>query len=721
MRKKYGVLVAMLWLATTGMSQTMVSMNTPSNQEYIDNLFNTVVHNANIPLVKAQGYSALDFFAKANLGADAMSWAGTYDVGGRFMHSGVLNHVVVGEEVYRLPTEEELAFLIPTIDSPDAPTFYKSGKALEVAETVKLPGLRPLRCISDYVGSGKGIIYGLRFRRPLGEHYEKSANDDIYDPVVRKNYDYAQCRAYRYEYKGTQLVISIKEVATDENVKKVKDVDSERWWSKQTGVKTFMLPLAGNGETIYQCSQNRNVSISSESLTFRRNTGGTGFVRLYLDPQATFERATRFMHASLYGQDIYVNEPVDATEATAVSYKPVTLNVYVRTNPGSSSITYNGAKPFPYGSISTRRLSDNTVLHSIALKTNFSAEARQMDFSLTSNEDNQQQLHFTFTQPALEIEAITDSIPIDYCGEATLNTSGNWMLDNESAGLFNFNEAIEKAQMSDYEDFHLPTAGEMACILPDRQISLDERVNETRNETIEFNNRNDIFVSSQYYGIGNGTLYALRFTGTEYRCAFRYRFVDETGLVVDIVPLGYSHRDFNRAEDIAVDELFDREDTYRYVFPASGITDRIAEGDCGAMWTSTLRENGTEAVIFCFDEDAIWTDTADPFEYNLAVRPFTGRRHLEKAREQRHEEDLAIDPVITPAAPVRTITAPIRPQRTRTERAKTTPRRTAQPAIKPQNRKTKKAATASKPQTPAPKKSEQQQEKPKLLIIDKTK
>ena len=487
------MLVAMLWLATTGMSQTMVSMNTPSNQEYIDNLFNTIVHNANIPLVKAQGYGALDFFAKANLGADAMSWAGTYDVGGRFMHSGVLNHVVVGEEVYRLPTEEELAFLIPTIDSPDAPTFYKSGKALEVAETVKLPGLRPLRCVSDYVGSGKGIIYGLRFRRPLGEHYEKSANDDIYDPVVRKNYDYAQCRAYRYEYKGTQLVISIKEVATDENVKKVKDVDSERWWSKQTGVKTFMLPLAGNGETIYQCSQNRNVSISSESLTFRRNTGGTGFVRLYLDPQATFERATRFMHASLYGQDIYVNEPVDATEATAVSYKPVTLNVYVRTNPGSSSITYNGAKPFPYGSISTRRLSDNTLLHSIALKTNFSAEARQMDFSLTSNADNQQQLHFTFTQPALEIEAITDSIPIDYCGEATLNTSGNWMLDNESAGLFSFNEAIEKAQMSDYEDFHLPTAGEMACILPDRQISLDERVNETRNETIEFNNRNDIF------------------------------------------------------------------------------------------------------------------------------------------------------------------------------------------------------------------------------------
>ena len=38
------MLVAMLWLATTGMSQTMVSMNTPSNQEYIDNLFNTVVN-----------------------------------------------------------------------------------------------------------------------------------------------------------------------------------------------------------------------------------------------------------------------------------------------------------------------------------------------------------------------------------------------------------------------------------------------------------------------------------------------------------------------------------------------------------------------------------------------------------------------------------------------------------------------------------------------------
>ncbi|MCR4854307.1 MAG: hypothetical protein K5893_12040 [Prevotella sp.] len=718
-------LVALLFVVPSA-AQTMASMNTPSNQEYIDNLFKTIEHNASIPLVKSRNYKPLDYFAKANLAADATSWASGPAMGGQFAYSGVLNSIVVNDQVYRLPTEEEMAYLAPTIEGPDAPTFYKSGKVQVMVERVCLPGREPFVCVSDYVGRGKGVIYGLRFRRPLGEEYEKSANDDIYDPVVRKNFDYADCRAYRYEWTGSSLVISIKQVAANDDVKKVKDVDNDRWWSKQTGAETFTLPVVSGGETIYLCSQNRCFSISTQSLTLTDYRGGMGYARLYQNPQATYERATRFMHASLYGENLYVDEPVDATEATAVSYKQATLKVYVRTNPGASSIKYDDGSTFPYGTIDTRKLSGNTVLHTVSLNKNYSAEARRMNFTLTADADATQQLHFTFTQPPLEIEAINDSIPIDYCAESNLNHEGNWMLDDEMPGMFNFNEAIREADVSDYDDFHLPTMEEMACILPPSEVSLNRSVHEMRYETIEFNNRKDIFVNSQYYGTGNGTLYALRFTGTEYRCAFRYRFQSGTGLVVDILPLGLNHRDLVNATDIAYDELFERSDTYLYVFPASGGDMRSNMGECGTVWTSTLQSSGN-ATAFYYDDEVIKPMTVEPLNTYLAVRPFIGHRNLKLAAERQPEPEPAYDNVIEPADDAQPVIIPersiVRPSTTR----RIVRPRSSTITSSSKNRKVQKKTTTAKPQPkptttkPQQKPTPKKEEKSGLLIIDKTK
>ena len=213
--------------------------------------------------------------------------------------------------------------------------------------------------------------------------------------------------------------------------------------------------------------------------------------------------------------------------------------IFVRSNPEATSLEYEGGD-FPYGKISNTRKSPGTTIYDILFNKNTLDTARTMTFSLKMKQHPNRDAKITVTQPGLEIPDFTDSIPADYLSEENVSATGSWKdTKDDNFGYFSFEDAVDAANIEDENgnDYHLPTLQELTCILPQDTIMLNEPVHEVnKDEKISFGDYQDYPVVSEYYGKGNGTLYALRYKGDNFHCAFRYRFVKGEGLRIDILP-----------------------------------------------------------------------------------------------------------------------------------------------------------------------------------------
>ncbi len=609
---------AFFMTATPGRAQTSV-VATSDNRDYIDQLFEQVDRKASLPLTLSRSYTPDQFFAVANLGLDARSWAQPGELGGLFSYNKMPGVTIIDDMAFRLPTPDELGFLAPTMKSPEMDFAYE-GKAMGCREQVKLGNEAVQVFTSDYTSRGKGVIYGLRFR--LTDEYDSDTNTD-------------HRYAFRYELKPNELVISFKHVGNDKSVKKVRDVNSEKWWDQQDGVKTIQLPLVASGTTHYMCTEGYCFTINERTLTLRPRNEERCCVRPYLDAQATYDEMSRFFATTAYGSGLYVDKVVNPALVTAASYQPTTVNLYIRCNPGSVTLKQQG-EDATWCTAEPLTATEHGAEYAIKLKPNYSQKERMATFVVKPSSIDMRSTALTIRQPSLTIVQANGSSPIDFCAVSNVAASGGWQKPSngpadglrspdQMAAKVNYNEALTLADVNDYRSYHLPTLLEMNCIFPDTDIPLTQPVDNDVNETISFGNSEGQAVTSSYFTGNRGTLYGLRFIGKPYCTAFRYRFLPGTGLEVSCLRVGQSIPEIKSAHDIAIDELYERNDARRFLFPATGTNFDDNEGTSGMLWTATPVSKEEVTAIY-FDANGIQRMNVDPFNTYISVRPFIGQR-----------------------------------------------------------------------------------------------
>lgn len=423
-------------------------------------------------------------------------------------------------------------------------------------------------------------------------------------------------------------MLSISTVFVGDNpmIKNVKDVDDETWWSSQKNAYRRYLPLTGNCTEYLLRNSSSRVVITPQTMNVTDQFSSVpACVRPYYNRQASVDSIQSFIHYNIYGENVNVSRLVDPSELTIVSPVGAHAQIFVRSSPEATSLEYEGGN-FPYGKISSTRKKPGTTIFDILFNKNTLDTARTMTFSLKMKQHPNRNAKIIVTQPGLDIPDFTDSIPADYLSEENVSATGSWKdTKDDNFGYFSFEDAVDAANIEDENgnDYHLPTQQELTCILPQDTIMLNEPVHEVNKaEKISFGDYQDYQVVSEYYGKGDGTLYAFRFKGDNFHCAFRYRFVKGEGLHIDILPFKTT-KDFSM-EDLEQEETFERKDVYRFLLPACGGNDGEDFGNSGELWTSTKVDRNL-AVAYFYNDEMIGSKL-ESTDVTLAVRPFIGEQ-----------------------------------------------------------------------------------------------
>lgn len=557
----------------------------------------------------ADSNQLLSIIADCNIALDRKSLAAfkSADAG----YNGSINETfAIRDKIYQVPTEEQMAVLIPKFQG--VPVRFDNGSKVDNnPETVQWLSGQKLSCYSDYKSNGRNIVYALRFKG-LDEKGHLGDRSHLY--------------AYRYFLNNGMLSISTVFVGDNPMIKNVKDVDDETWWSSQKNAYRRYLPLTGNCTEYLLRNSSSRVVITPQTMNVTDQFSPVpACVRPYYNRQASVDSIQSFIHYNIYGENVNVSRLVDPSELTIVSPVGAHAQIFVRSSPEATSLEYEGGN-FPYGKISSTRKKPGTTIFDILFNKNTLDTARTMTFSLKMKQHPNRNAKIIVTQPGLDIPDFTDSIPADYLSEENVSATGSWKdTKDDNFGYFSFEDAVDAANIEDENgnDYHLPTQQELTCILPQDTIMLNEPVHEVNKaEKISFGDYQDYQVVSEYYGKGDGTLYAFRFKGDNFHCAFRYRFVKGEGLHIDILPFKTT-KDFSM-EDLEQEETFERKDVYRFLLPACGGNDGEDFGNSGELWTSTKVDRNL-AVAYFYNDKMIGSKLENT-DATLAVRPFIGEQ-----------------------------------------------------------------------------------------------
>lgn len=636
--------------AQTRTTTLIEEVRTVDNSEYINVLSENELDFARRLHEEAKALQPMDLFRDYNLNDRKDGWAGFKgENSGLFTwdEAQTTNGLSFARKLYRLPSLAEMQLVVPLTTKDFVFDFDKSMNVKDHVETISYLG-QEVRATSDYYARSKGTIYALRFKTA----------DNKY-----------RC-AYRYRLVDGILMIYVKYLGASAGIATAKDLADEKWWNRQTDLVRRSFSVVNSGDAKHPNYQgNYWTSTGKGTQAYGLSIHNTlvqlslqeksvpSFVRPYYDVVASVNHAATFFYYGGYGDNLTVNKNNNCDSVFIRKNTPTIVNIYARCNPSKPRLVYTDGDVFPYGEVVSRASGDGVVFE-VHIRKNGLPNQRQLHFRLENAEHATEASPLVVTQPGLMLPKPVDRQPVDYIAEYNLATYSGWADDTpHSSGHFVYDDAQEAINMVDSSEWHLPAREELTTILPMSTVYLNTPFSAKYvEEDAALDGEYFPMTSSTYFGRGDGTLYAIRFYGTDVRSAYRYRYEKGKGLRVHILYIGDT-RDIASIEEIANDEFFDEnENTEEVFFPAVGGDDGAGTGGFGMLWTSTI-EHG-EAVCYYFDANRITTEK-HPLTESLAIRPFNGEP-LRVKRKVVGEETSAGEPTKTQMIKRITRTTPIR-------------------------------------------------------------
>lgn len=508
---------------------------------------------------------------------------------------------------------------------PDAQKVALAGsvKIKDQAETVVIGDGDAISCYSDYYGMGNDVVYGLRFKDAPGKV---------------KNRDHLM--AYRYERRGNQLSIRVVDVSQMKDVNDVKDISDDRWWQGRQ-LRAVLLPLNEKRTATYLVEGDDNLVISADGMGFDKGDA-QGFVRLRYDYRATMKHHGEFLHYSLYGDNIRVNDYTDGDTVKCISSTAARLRVYARSNAGTPSLAYAGSPladgDFAFGHVKREQGQEGMAEYVVTIGKNMSETPRAFVLTLTGDDGQQADIHVL--QPAFNGATATPQAPLpaEYFVALMKDGEGISLYDGGAKQLKAMEDAVRQQSNSSK---HVATQENLASIVPATNVALTTPVDiESHEELISIGAATSELnrVTSSYYGTGNGVVYALRFMGTAYPAAYRYSFVAGEGLKIDVLPLEPS-MSLNLKKDLADDKLYTRPAARHLTLPACGGNNGEGKGTKGELWTSS-RGADDRVATFCYDASGMSFRMVAPDAVSLNAIVMDGpapviRSHFEEADDAK--------------------------------------------------------------------------------------
>ena len=199
-------------------------------------------------------------------------------------------------------------------------------------------------------------------------------------------------------------------------------------------------------------------------------------------------------------------------------------------------------------------------------------------------------------------QAVT--LPLAYLAEYNVNPEGTDFVttqDLDVSGYFSYEDAVEKFTSITIagKKYHLPSKEEWMAILPasaepDHVSFSEQRTHSDIREDVSIAGES-VSSTNDYQSNGSGSVYALRYKGTNFVSAWRYEYTTlNGGRVMKITCRSLQNKNtLPPLEEIATSEFWDtnnHEDLVRY-FPAAGFIDSedesFGKSSAGYYWSST--------------------------------------------------------------------------------------------------------------------------------------
>ena len=199
-------------------------------------------------------------------------------------------------------------------------------------------------------------------------------------------------------------------------------------------------------------------------------------------------------------------------------------------------------------------------------------------------------------------QAVT--LPLAYLAEYNVNAEGTDFVttqDLDVSGYFSYEDAVEKFTNITIagKKYHLPSKEEWMAILPisaepDHVSFSEQRTHSDIREDVSIAGES-VSSTNDYQSNGSGSVYALRYKGTNFVSAWRYEYTTlNGGRVMKITCRSLQNKNtLPPLEEIATSEFWDtnnHEDLVQY-FPAAGFIDSedesFGKSSAGYYWSST--------------------------------------------------------------------------------------------------------------------------------------
>ncbi len=640
MKKNVIIISTVIGLYWVTANAQVTTYTLPCNKELIDNLCNNDAEKAEKVRSMQMNLEPWELFAENNLAFNEIGFTNedsptpAVAKGNRKTAAWEINGVV-----YRMPTTSEMSFIAAPykLGPKDEMTlFNKSSKLYNNLEFVKIGKNRGKSYYSDYISKGKNTIYALRFK----------------DNVEKKGEGNPDRWAFRYDLSDTKLTVTMKFIGADPNIKKVKDIDDDEWWNKQTGKQKIVLPIAMGGASYY-INDEDFLNINNETVTISSKRLSPCYIRPFVDIEKTFKKNMTYMHYNVYGENIETDKNGDTEKVNQISPANPVIQVYAKGHPNAPVLKYDYAI-LKFGTVEKESEDGGVSNYKIKLNRNLGTVERNMKFTMVCPEDERHNKSFTVCQPIFTIENIPDSIPYEFISEDYLDRDGNFITNhNNEPGVFSFDDAIKMANLNDGDlDYHLPTMNNMNCIFPSSDKKFNEHYETEEIDTLQFGMFDTTLytTNSSYFCKGEDVIYALRYKNGGMCSAFRYKYDPQEGLFVSIVPLGSQAYTFNSAREISDGELFDREECEMFHF--NNLKGKRSEvGDGGVLWTSTKDPYYPDSLAYVvgFNKDRIYRASLAQ-SCLLPVLPFIGKVEIPIEEVESTENT---ETVVTPQPSIR--------------------------------------------------------------------
>lgn len=635
MKKNRILILTLICLKCLTANAQVTTYTLPSNKEHIDNLCQNDAEYAEKVRTWQMKLNHWELFANNNLASNEAGFTKEDNSNPALVNGNKENTVwEIDGIVYRMPTTSEMSFIAAAYNlgpKDKIPQFNKSSKLYNNLEFVKIGHMGGKSYYSDYISKGKNTIYALRFK----------------DNIETKGEGNPNRWAYRYDLSETKLTVTMKYIGADSRIKKVKDIDDDEWWYRQTDKQVIVLPIYSGGASYY-INNKEFLNINNETVTISSQRMPTCFIRPYVDIEKTYKKNMTYMHYNIYGENIKTDKSGDTEKVYQINQANPVIHVYAKGNPKPPILKYDDAV-LKYGIVEKKSEDGGVSNYEIKLNKNLGIVERNLKFTMVCPEDERHNKTFTVCQPILSIENISDSIPSDFISEDYLDQEGNFMTNhNNEPGVFSFDDANMMASLNDGDHvFHLPTMNNMNCIFPSSDKRFDTSYETEDTDSLQFGMYDKVpyAAKSSYFCKGDGIIYALRFKNSWMCSAFRYKFDPQNGLYVSIVPLGSQAYLFKNAREICDGEIFDRKECKTFLF--KNLKEKRSEiGDGGALWTNTkdTYDPDYSALAIGFDKTRIYR-TSIAQSCLLPVLPFIGKVEVpEKEIEPTEKTDTIVTP-----------------------------------------------------------------------------